>query len=103
MRSERAKIFAPFSPLKGLDAAYREKERVIVQRSELLCDRVDEINIKLQSIRSGDVIEVTYYFDGGYQKKQTEVRAVLADRKLLIAHIPISFFDIYDIELIQQK
>ena len=42
MRSERAKIFAPFSPLKGLDAAYREKERVIVPKAELLSDKKGE-------------------------------------------------------------
>ena len=69
MRSERAKIFAPFNPLKGLDAAYREKERVILPKAELLCDRIEEINSKLKNIQSGDVIKLTYYKEGEYKTK----------------------------------
>ena len=32
--SERAKQFMPFSALKGLDEALREKERIIVEETE---------------------------------------------------------------------
>ena len=44
MRCERAKIFAPFSPLKGMDEAYRKKERIIEERACLLSDREEEID-----------------------------------------------------------
>ena len=33
--SDRAKQFMPFSALKGLDEALREKERIIVEKADL--------------------------------------------------------------------
>ena len=99
MRSERAKIFAPFSPLRGLDEAYREKERVIVPKAELLCDRIEEINVKLLILKPGSYIKITYYADGGYKTKKGRVTAVMPRKNLLIVGFPISFSDIYDIEI----
>ena len=101
MRSERAKIFAPFSPLHGLDAAYREKERVVVPRSELLSDRIEEINAKLSMLKIGSVIKIIYYFDGGYKTKKGRVSAVLPHKGVLVMDIPIAFSDIYDMEIIK--
>lgn len=100
MRSERAKIFAPFSPLKGLDAAYREKERVIIPRSELLSDRIEEINARLLGLVGGEVVEITYYSDGGYKKRRGRVTSILPRKSIITVGIPISFGDIYEIELL---
>ena len=102
MRSERAKIFAPFSPLRGLDEAYRAKERVIVPKAELLCDRIEEINIKLSSLQGGCLIKITYYFDGGYKTKVGRVKSVLPNKKTLVMDTKIDFSDIYDIEILDK-
>lgn len=103
MRSERAKIFAPFNPLRGLDAAYREKERVILPKAELLCDRIEEINSKLKNIQSGDVIKLTYYKEGEYKTKICRVSAVLPQEGILVTETPIYFSDIYDFFSLKKK
>ena len=98
MRSERAKIFAPFNPLKGMDAAYREKERVILPKAELMTDRVEEINEVLCGLEIGDTVRITYYSDGAYKKKTGRVNAILPRKGVLILDVPIAFSDIYDID-----
>ncbi len=100
MRSERAKIFAPFSPLRGLDAAYREKERIIEKKAELLSDREEEINYKLKSLCAGDIVRVTFYADDAYKKKIGRVSAILPQKRILVLDFPIPFGDIYDIEIL---
>ena len=101
MRSERAKIFAPFSPLKGLDEAYREKERVIMPKAELLADRIEEIDGKLRILQGGELVKITYYFDGGNKTKTGRIVSVLPVKGILVMDFPISFSDIYDIEILQ--
>lgn len=98
MRSERAKIFAPFSPLRGLDEAYKAKERVVIPKAELLCDRIEEINIKLQSLQAGSFIKVTYYSEGGYKTKIGRIKSILPNKNMLVMDTEIKFSDIYDIE-----
>ena len=100
MRSERAKIFAPFSPLRGLDEAYRAKERVIIPKAELLCDRIEEINAKLKSLQFGNFVKITYYSDGGYKTKTGRIQSVLPNKNTLVLDTEIEFSDIYDIEIL---
>lgn len=100
MRSERAKIFAPFSPLRGLDEAYRAKEMVVVPKAELLCDRIEEINMKLNSLQVGCLVKITHYFKGGYETKIGRIKSILPIKKILVMDIPINFSDIYDIEIL---
>ncbi len=103
MRSERAKIFAPFSPLRGLDEAYRAKERVIVPKAELLCDRIEEINIKLKALQVGYLVKTTYYFEGRYKIKIGRIKSILPNKNMLVMDIPIKFSDIYDIEVLNKN
>lgn len=98
MRSERAKIFAPFSPLRGLDEAYRAKERVIVPKAELLCDRIEEINIKLNSLQVGCLVKITYYSEGVYKTKIGKIQSIRPNKKTLVMDTEIEFSDIYDIK-----
>ena len=67
-KSDRAKIFAPFSPLKGLYEALCEKERIIVPKAELCDEHIEEIDRVLHSIECGDVVEVVFYNNGVYEK-----------------------------------
>lgn len=100
MKCDRAKIFSPFSPLKGLEEAYREKEKIIYPKAELLTDREEELNFKLNSIQTGDTVQITHYTNGAYKKKMGRVSAILPDRKIIIIGTPINFSDIYDIEIL---
>ena len=100
MRCDRAKIFSPFSPLKGLEEAYREKEKIIQPKAELLTDREEEINFKLGKIQTGDTVKITHYANGNYQTKTGRVSAVLPQKRIIIIGTPINFSDIYDIEIL---
>jgi len=59
--SQRAKQFAPFQALKGLNEAIANKERNIVPRLELTEDSIAEINKVLVSLERGILVTVAYY------------------------------------------
>ena len=101
VRCDRAKIFAPFSPLRGLDEAYREKERIITPKAHLLSDRIEEINLKLTNLKIGDTAKIRYYFDGEYRTICGKVNAVTGSKTLKISSADIDFCDIYDIEILE--
>ena len=103
MRCDRAKIFAPFSPLRGLDEAYREKERVITPKAHLLSDRIEEINFILTNLKAGDAVEIKYYTDGEYKKIRGKVEAVTGSKTLKISSADIDFCNIYDIEILEER
>lgn len=100
MRNEqRAKIFAPFNPLTGLDEAYRIKERITVPRAELLCDRIEDIDRKLQLLRIGSPVRIVYYDGGEYKKQSGRVTHISPLRGIITVKTPVAFGDIYDIEI----
>ena len=82
-----------------MDRAYREKERVITPRAELMSDRIEEIDRKLRGIKKGTLVEVTYYTDEGYKTHIGEVSSVSAEKRVFNLDLPISFCDIYDIRV----
>ena len=99
MKCDRAKIFAPFSPLSSLDAALREKERIITQKKETAEDRQDEIDRKLKKIKIGDFVDVTYYVDGQYKKLKGAVSGFSKEKCCFTVIEQIPFDDIYDIDI----
>ena len=86
-----------------MDRAYREKERVITPRAELMSDRIEEIDRKLRGIKKGTLVEVTYYTGEGYATHIGEVSSVSPEKKVFNLDLPISFCDIYDIRDIQAR
>lgn len=64
--SVRAKQFAPFQALNGLQEAIAATEEFETPRKELSADRIEEINCALQSLKKGQQITVVYY--GTYEK-----------------------------------
>ena len=96
--SERAKIFGAFSPLKGFYEEILKKEKVIVPKSELLDDRIDEIELALKNIEAGTMVTVTFYNDGEYQKLTGCVSGFFPEQKYLtVIKTKIMFEDIYDL------
>lgn len=65
-REDRAKQFAPFDALKGLQEALRVKEfqHEKVLKGEISEEMASELSKNLLSIESGDVVSVTYYTKG---------------------------------------
>lgn len=96
--SERAKQFAPFSALRGLNQALSRVEKVREPRRELTDDRIEQINRALNRISPGDIVTLVYYEDEEYLQltgpltKLDEVgRAVRLGEK----SVPID--DLYDV------
>ena len=94
-RSERAKQFAPFDALKGLQEELRKREQkfLIQEKKELTEEQAYLLNIAIQKCKKGDLIKVVYYFNGRY----IEVEGKLAKIDLVYRYIKIGeekiFFD----------
>lgn len=98
--SDRAKQFAPFSALNGLDEALRSKEleHSRTERREMTDDRADVVNERLSGLYIGELIEVTYYCYGHYRTVSGVVREIdNRGRRLVVGGEEIHFKDLYDI------
>ncbi len=96
-RAERAKQFMPFDALKGLKAALREKERIVVEKKELSEEKGEELDRKLHRLQVKDMITVIYFHEDEYVKVTGMVSRIdLTARLLKVVNTKISFDDIYD-------
>ena len=100
--SVRAKQFAPFSALKGLNEALAAKEKIVVPRRELSEDMISEINKKLCGLEKGVYITVVYY--GTYEQNYIQLTGPVAKvdsfwKTLQVGNVEISFSEITDIVL----
>ena len=99
--SERAKQFAPFSPLNGLEAALAERERRREPKRTLSDDAVSELNAALIDLKKGDMITVFFYDPEQECYEQIEGTVNIIDQlkcRLFIGGREIFFDDLYEIE-----
>ena len=61
--SQRAKIFTPFSALKGFENLIREQENTYDEMPELSDDQYEDLNFAINNIRAGDSITIKYFKD----------------------------------------
>ncbi|MCI9126811.1 MAG: YolD-like family protein [Eubacterium sp.] len=100
--ADRAKQFMPFSALKGLDEALKEKEKIIVPKIELSEDSIVELDRKMHLLKCGMIITVIYFFYDEYIKLTGIIAKIDINNQILqIVNTRIKFDDIYDI-LIQE-
>ncbi len=106
----RAKIFAPFSALRGFDIAVltKAKEKSLMPRAELSEDMQLILERKLGHLSPGDAVTITHfslqkrigdYEVGSYITETDRVEAVDVEAQVLVltsAFIP--FMDIYDLQ-----
>ena len=98
--SDRAKQFAPFAALKGLDTALRAKERIVVPRKELSEEMLAELNEKMLSVKKGELISVVHYESGEYIKTSGMVSRIDETSRIIqIVNKKICFDDIQDLIL----
>jgi Asp-tRNA(Asn)/Glu-tRNA(Gln) amidotransferase A subunit family amidase len=98
--AERAKQFMPFSALKGLDEALREKERIVVEKAELSEESAENIANTLKIIEKGTYVSVVYYSDGEYVSAEGIVTEFdKAFRKMTVIKTQIEFDNIYTINV----
>ena len=94
-RSERAKQFAPFDALKGLQEELRKREQKFLfqEKKELTEEQANALNVAIQKCKKGDLIKRVYYFNGRY----IEVEGQLKQKDFIYKYIKIGdekiFFD----------
>ena len=98
--SERAKQFAPFSPLSGLEAALAEREKRREKRRYPDEDAIIAINAVLSELKKGDTATVFSYNSSECCYEQTEGTVQLIDdlhKRLFVCGREIMFDDILEI------
>lgn len=99
-KSDRAKIFGAFNPLKNLGQALARKEMVIVERAELAEDRIQEIDRVLHLLDVGKMVTLVFYNGYEYQRISGCVSEFSPEKKrLAVAKREILFENIYDLSL----
>lgn len=98
-RSDRAKQFAPFSALKGLEKAIQEQENLRTQPVLLSETRNAELDYLLHQVQPGQSIQITFYNGQRYQTVKGQVRKIDRSGKFLLVdecRVPIA--SIYEIQ-----
>ena len=97
--SNRAKQFAPFSALKGLEEAIEEKRIKKTQRLTLTERQAEILNSRLARLSAGDTVYIMHYTRGGYIKRTVRVYDVDISKKAVVTDGENIFFeDIYAIK-----
>lgn len=97
--SNRAKQFAPFSVLKGLEYAIEEKRAKKTQRRTLTERQEGILNERLARLTAGDTVYIMHYTRGGYIKRTIRVYDVDISKKAVVTDGEDIFFeDIYAIK-----
>ena len=60
-RQDRAKLFAPFAALTGMEDSIHARDRVLVPRAILNEDLRQRLDGKLRRLRAGDYVTVVYF------------------------------------------
>ncbi len=105
-RSERAKQFAPFDALKGLQKALRLKEyehdRII--KGDINEEMADKISNNLLKVKKNDMIYVKYYEDGYYKELQSKLKKLeIAKNQIEIERKVINLSDIFDLDILNSN
>ncbi len=99
-RENRAKQFASFACLKGLESMVKWQERIEVDKIELSEERLAEIDNKFKQIKKKDIITVTYFEKNQYLRVTGMVARIdVTARILQVINTKIRFDDIYELEL----
>lgn len=100
VRANRAAQFMPFAALTGYYELVRKQEITAEPKCELTEEKALELSQKLEGLKRGDLVRVTYYDAYGYRTRTGILDEVLPAFKLLkLRDIAIDFDDIQDIEL----
>lgn len=108
--TNRAKLFQPFSALRGFDIAVltKQKENTLIERALLSEDMQEVLERKLRQIRAGDKVAVTYFclrkaigdYEVGEYITETGIVEEVDElaQALVLPGTFIPFADIYDLQ-----
>ena len=100
-KSQRAKQFAPFDAVVGLRRALKEKEKICISRKEVSEDLAVEIDRRLKSFETGDIITAVYYDDleENYLQITGELKKINTQKRIIqVCNDTICIENIYFIE-----
>lgn len=98
---ERARQFLPFDALKGFREMLRFVEKQKLEKKEFSFDFLEVLNEKINLLKKGMNIKVTYFYDLNYIETCGIVKNIdTANQLLILFNTKISFDDIMDIEYI---
>ena len=105
-RSERAKQFAPFDALKGLQKALRlkkyEHDRII--KGDINEEMADKISNNLLKVKKNDMIYVKYYEDGYYKELQSKLKKFeITKNQIELEKKVINLSDIFDLDILDSN
>ena len=100
-RQDRAKQFAPFDALKGLQEALRMKEyqHERTQKGDLSEEKIEEISKTLLSLEKGNFVFVRYFEDGHYLETEGRCIVDFSQQFIIVGSAKISFDDLVEIKL----
>ena len=98
--SRRAKQFAPFQALKGLNEAIAAKEKRPEPRKELTDEKKEQISNTLTDLRKGQQVTVVYY--GSMEQETLQITGTVMKldaywQTLQVNKLVIDFSEIYEI------
>ena len=104
-RKDRAKQFAPFDALKGLQNALRlkEYEHDRIEKGDLSEEKIEELSKKLSDINKNDIVKIKYFKDGHYFYKEGLAKVDFTERKIIFDNEKYDFDDLFEIEIISSK
>ncbi len=103
--SERAKQFAPFDALKGLQKALRlkEYEHDRSTKGDLDDETILKISEVLKNIKKNNQIYIKYFEKGYYKDGNFTVKNIDVNKKILsIEDKKINFDDIFDLKILDK-
>lgn len=98
-RIERAKQFAPFDALKGLQETIKikEYEHDRIAKGEMSEDEIKQISLVLSNIEKGDSVKIEFFRDGHIIKLRGLARIDVYNQKIFVGAFEINFDDIQKI------
>jgi deoxyribodipyrimidine photolyase-like uncharacterized protein len=83
-RAERAKLFMPFSALKGFEEALREKEKKVEEKKELLEDAANTLNEIFQTLKPNMLVTISYYNNDKYETITNTIKKIDKTKQLIL-------------------
>ena len=95
-RGDRAKQFAPFDALKGLQEAMRikEYEHDRIMQGELSEDVIKEISAILSDVENGDSVQIEFFREGHIIRLTGNSKLDVLNHKIFVGAFEIHFDEI---------
>jgi len=99
-RADRAKQFAPFDALKGLQDSLRMKEfeHERLQMGDLTEEKISQISSTLLDLKKGDMVETKFFENGDIYSWTGKVILDYEGHTIYVGQKGINFFSLLDIK-----